>query len=156
MKKLMKKLKPIETHLTGQEIIDRIRQGHMVRRSSWLDGFFIRICNERGYDDKGYVIYDRQTPLYTYCTDGYFLHFASSSQPFKDSKSHRDGEGIEMLFADDWENWGFISDESFNELTVKMKDDLRQTQKEVYKRLKIDALVKQGYNREELERDWRD
>lgn len=143
--------KVLEKGLSGQEIVGRIQKGHMVRRSCWIEGMVIRICNEKGYDKNGNVIYDRDIPLYTKCTNGYFLHFASSNQPFKDMKSHRDGEGLEMLFATDWEDYGFISDKDFDLLIERIKDELREEGRKIYRRIEKESLLKQGYSEEELE-----
>ena len=151
MKRRVKPPRLVEAGLSGQEIVGRIRKGHVVRRSCWLDGFLIRMTNERGFDEEGNAVFDRATPLYTHCTSGLFLHFAHSDQPFRDKTSHRDGEGIQMLFADDWEDYGFMESEDFDELTASMKDGLRKVQKEQYKELEIASLVERGYKRSEVE-----
>jgi hypothetical protein len=116
----------VENNLSGVEILGRIQKGHVVRRACWVDGVYIRICNECGYDEQGNVIFDdRNTHLYTICTTGYFLHLGYSSQPFKKPRTFvygnygievasRDGEGIGMLFATDWEDYGFMSADDYD------------------------------------------
>lgn len=132
--------------LSGSSIIDMLRRGHMVRRAAWQDGYLVRICNEKGFDQNGLVIFDEKDNLYTICTDGYFLHLASSSQPFREPRMFwsagcareacRDGEGIGMLFADDWEDYGFITKKDFDVLTNELKDILRKKRERIINRAK--------------------
>jgi len=123
------KNKIIKNNLSGTEIVDCIRKGHMVRRSCWVDNFLIRVTNEEGYDSSGNVIYNKNVPLYTHATNGYFMHFASSSQPYKHKHYSRDGEGISMLFESDWEDWGFISSSEFEDLALEIKDSVRKEER---------------------------
>ena len=123
--------------LSGAEILNRLRQGHMVRRACWMDDLYIRITNESGYDAQGYAIFDdRESNIYTIATDGYFMHLAHSNQPYRTvevfnyslhgwEKKGRQGEGIQMLWADDWEDYGWISRGDFNKLTAELKDALK-------------------------------
>jgi hypothetical protein len=109
----------------------------MVRRKAWIDGLFIRICNELGFDNEGNAIVDPETSIYTLSTEGYFLHFAHSSQPIKNPRvwlysgqqwevASRDNEGIGMLFEQDWEDYGFITREDFDTLTSETKEQVRE------------------------------
>lgn len=120
----------IECNLSGSEIVNRLRQGHMVRRSCWIDDFYIRICNEAGFDTNGNAIIEKGTAVFTIATNGFFMHFCSSSQPFKLPHFPRDGEGMEMAFADDWEDHGFIAREAFEELTASLKEKIRKLERE--------------------------
>jgi len=125
-------LKLIQSNLSGAQMLDPLRRGHAVRRSCWIKGFYIRICNEHAYDENGLAIFERKTTLYTIATDGYFMHLAYSGQPFakpsvwQDSgrswrMNTREGEGVSMLFETDWEDYGFISRDDFDELTKREK-----------------------------------
>lgn len=121
-----KSLKPIESGLSGATIISRLRRGHMVRRACWVKGFLVRICNERGFDKQGNAVFDEiKDNIYTHATNGYFMHIGQSSQPFAIPHMGRDGEGVGMLFADDWEDWGFIDSEKFEAMTFQMKQNVR-------------------------------
>lgn len=121
-----------DKNLTGAQIIERLQRGHLVRRACWQDDVYIRICNEKGFDENGLAIFNDKVPLYTHCTNGYFLHLGYSSQPFRATRVYadggvyyeamRDGDGIAMLFANDWEDYGFISSEEFSKLTDKLKN----------------------------------
>lgn len=121
----------MEKNLSGAEIVARLRKGHMVRRACWVDKLFIRICNEHGFDDDGNAIIGGRVPIYTHSTRGYFLHLAYSSQPMKKPTvfrsggswelSAREGEGVGMLFADDWEDHGFVTGDKFGELTDSLR-----------------------------------
>lgn len=140
----------IDDNLSGIDMLKRLRKGHVVRRTCWLDGILIRICNETGYDKIGHVTYDdRHTALYTLCTTGLFLHLGWSAQPFRKPYMHnymgyqmiltRQGEGIGMLFANDWEDYGFISLEDFRSYTAKHKTEIRARKKDVYERATTEA-----------------
>lgn len=116
--------------LTGSEVVLLLQKGHMVRRSCWVEGYLIRITNERGFDSSGNAIFDEsKDALYTIATDGYFCHIGSSSQPFRRMHHRRDGEGIGMLFADDWEDYGFSTREDFDALIAQTKDAVWKAEK---------------------------
>lgn len=122
--------KKIERNLSGSEIVNRLRKGHMVRRSCWIDDFYIRITNEVGFDVHGNAILQEGTAIYTHATNGFFMHFCSSSQPFKVKHFPRSGEGIEMVWADDWEDHGFIASAVFDELVLSLKEKIRKLERE--------------------------
>ena len=128
----MKKIPIPAKGLKGSDIIERLQRGHMVRRSCWMENFFIRICNESGYDEDGLAIFDdRNSMIYTIATNGYFMHLAFSGQLYPDSDHYsRDGEGIQMLWAKDWEDYGFISGKDFDTLTYVLKDKVRRAERE--------------------------
>lgn len=117
--------KPNKKNLSGAEALLLIQKGHMVRRACWIKGYAIRICNEKGYDAEGKVIFN-ETPLYTIATSGYFMHLGYTQQPFAKPHNTRDGEGLSMLFENDWEDFGFISSEDFEALSNELKDALRK------------------------------
>lgn len=122
-------MKKLSSNLTGAEIILRLQKGHAVRRAAWVKGFFIRICNEQGYNEKGNAIFDDKTSIYTTATNGYFLHIGNSSQPLKKQRTPREGEGLSMLFESDWEDYGWITREEFDNLTNEVKEAVRKTQR---------------------------
>jgi len=122
-------------NLSGIDILKKIQKGHMVRRSCWVPGFLIRVCNEMDFDTNGDVIFNDRTTLYTHATNGYFMHIGSSSQPFNYPHFHRDGEGISMFFENDWEDYGFISSMDFNNLVEKTKDKVRKLERKQTKEI---------------------
>lgn len=129
---------PLQKNLSGIEALQLLQKGHMVRRSCWVNNFFIRICNEAGFDKDGkaviQVIGERQEiPLYTHATNGYFMHLGHSSQPFAFQHTSREGEGIGMLFMDDWEDYGFISSKDFDRLTEIIKEKVRKLERSFLK-----------------------
>lgn len=127
----------MKKNLSGSEIIDRLQRGYMVRRSCWIDDFYIRITNEKGFDKNGLAICDeRDIGVYTIATSGYFMHLAYGSQPFRDKRGIRDGEGIAMLFAKDWESYGFISREDFQTLEDSLKETIRKRENGNYTEVK--------------------
>lgn len=133
------KFKAIEANLSGIEILDRIQRGHVVRRSCWKDDFAIRICNEDGFDENGLCIFnERQTPLYTIASDGYFFHFGYSEQGrvyretlyYKDeygtdTVASRVGEGLAMVFSNDWEDCGFVDASTWHNIGMEAKRNRR-------------------------------
>lgn len=145
-------MKPQETNLSGAEMLGRLRKGHMVRRACWVDDAYIRITNEQGYDEDGNAVFDeRRSSLYTICTDGYFLHLGYSGQPFREPRVYnsrpygwqvdgRSANGVGMLFADDWEDYGWISGKDFNvlrrELRVKVYTNCKAAEKRAIERAK--------------------
>lgn len=125
----MKKYKnaSVKKKLSGIQALEALQKGHMVRRSCWVKDFFIRICNETGYDKEGNILFnEKKTNLYTCATNGYLLHIGSSSQPFNFMHYSRDGEGLSMIFCNDWEDHGFISSLEFEELTLKVKEKVNK------------------------------
>ena len=122
-------MKIFNSNLYGSEIINLLERGHVVRRACWVEGFYIRICNEHGFDDDGIAVFDdRVDHIYTHATNGYFMHLGSSHQPFSKPRLYwgarrewkhasRQGEGLNALFGDDWEDYGFMESDKFNELT---------------------------------------
>ena len=117
---------PIKSNLSGGEIIDSLRKGHIVRREAWIDGVYIRICNELGFDENGNAIVQNQ--IYTDCTNGYFLHIAYSRQPLKGTTymtSDRSSEGVGMLFENDWIDCGFVDKKTWNSTIREYKDAVR-------------------------------
>lgn len=120
-------------NILGMEVIKLLQQGHAVRRSCWVDGFYIRICNEGGFDDNGNAILQDGVPIYTQATNGFFMHIGHSSQPFNYLHDRRDGEGVAMLFANDWEDYGFMSDDEFNALTEATKEVVRKNERKYIK-----------------------
>lgn len=122
---------PYKNNLSGIEALKLLWQGHMVRRACWVKDFFIRICNEEGFDKDGNAIPQEDTAIYTIATSGYFMHIGTSSQPFKDQHNPRDGEGIQLFFENDWEDHGFISREDFQALTDELENVVRQRSKKV-------------------------
>jgi len=115
----------VEDGLSGIEILERIRKGHMVRRACWVRDYLIRITNEVGFDKDGNVEFSKRVALYTHATNGNFMHFGWSSQPFSYQHTPRSGEGLSMIFENDWEDYGFISSDDFNALALKLKDSVR-------------------------------
>ena len=133
----------IHRNLSGATIIDRLRKGHIVRRACWVNDFYIRICNEDGFDENGNAKIEGKFAIYTHATNGYFLHIGYSSQPFRKPEVHRsgygkyrgdpqywdtsgrEGEGIAMLFADDWEDHGFKEAEDFEILCMQLKERVK-------------------------------
>jgi hypothetical protein len=128
-------MKLIDAGLSGAEIISRLQKGHMVRRACWIDDYYVRICNEDGFDENGNVIFDECSSIgvYVIATDDYFMHVGFSAQPFRDNpgKTSRSGEGFGALFAEDWEDYGFISREEFNVLTNRFKLKIREIRKQI-------------------------
>lgn len=120
-------------NILGTEVIKLLQQGHAVRRACWVDGFYIRICNEDGFDDNGNAIIQDDTPIYTHATNGYFMHIGNSSQPFNSEHGNRAGEGLAMFFANDWEDYGFISADEFNALTEVTKEVVRKNERRYIK-----------------------
>lgn len=120
------KMKKLQSGLSGAQIVGLIQKGHAVRRACWVKGYYIRVTNERGFDKKGNVLYDEDVALYTIATNGYFMHLAYSNQPFAVMHLPRSGEGIAMLFANDWEDYGFISADDFDALIESTKDKVRK------------------------------
>ena len=121
-------LQPIKSNLSGDEIIDSLRKGHVVRREAWIDGVYIRICNEQGFDENGNAIVDPNIPMYTDCTNGYFLHLAYSTQPLKGTtyrRESRGSEGVGMLFENDWIDCGFVDKKTWNSTIREYKDAVR-------------------------------
>lgn len=124
----MIKIKVIEKGVSGSEIINRLRKGHVVRRKKWRRYHYIRICNERGFDSNGNAVVG-DAPIYTHSTSGYFMHIGSSSQPIKRQYWEHQGcfmetrgsDGIELLFENDWEDCGFMTPAEFEELTSKLR-----------------------------------
>lgn len=116
----------IEKNLSGAQMLERLQKGNMVRRSCWVEDFYIRICNEKGFDTDGNFIPQEDTPIYTIATNDYFMHLAFSSQPFAYMHTCRAGEGIQMLFENDWEDYGFISKGAFDKLTKRIKERVRK------------------------------
>lgn len=130
-------LMPLETGLSGFEIIKRVLKGHVVRRAAWSDVMFIRMTNERGYDEDGYAI-SGQSSLLTIATDGYFCHFGFSGQPMRDphvvmfTGGHapqvdgRQEEGLNWFLSTDWEDYGFVPQEEFRAFRDYVKDYVRE------------------------------
>lgn len=151
-------LKPVATGLSGAEVLDALHRGHMVRRACWQRNFLIRICNEQGYDERGYAILGRRSSaVYTHATSGSLMHIGYSPQPFKDVRVWKpsgqsryevascDGEGIAMLFAMDWEDYGFASAEAFDKLTEELRDGIREDHKQI-----IERAIKGAKSRESV------
>ena len=65
-------MKLLRENLTGSEMLDSLRRGHVVRRTCWVDSVYIRVTNEEEYDDEGYLIVPDKSTLYTVSTRGYF------------------------------------------------------------------------------------
>jgi len=144
----------IATSLTGSEIVNRLRQGHVVRRPVWQEHYYTRICNESGFDQQGNAIFDeRQIGIYTLGSDGYFTHLGFSAQPFPPeyvwhansgmvNVTSRQGEGMCAFFADDWEDYGFMTSEEFNAL-IKECSPLIRTRKLEIRNAAADAQDKE-------------
>ena len=137
------KPKMIQNNLLGMEMIPLLRQGHMIRRKAWVDGYYIRICNEKGFDNNGNCIFDdHKDNIYLIATDNYFFHLGTSVQPFREpmvyhdttydmyQSSPRDGDGINAFFMNDWEDYGFITKEDFDTLTKSLKDKVQRNLRE--------------------------
>lgn len=134
----MKNIEVANKGLSGAEMLGYLRKGHLVRRACWVDGVCIRITNERGFDGDGNAVFWESDSLYTLCSDGYFLHLGYSNQPFRYPRTYRnqhgyfevlsrDGEGVGMLFADDWEEYGFMSNDEFRVYRDIVKDEVCKT-----------------------------
>ena len=133
-------MKIINKDLSGAEMLNFLRKGHLVRRACWVDGVYIRITNERGFDDDGNAVFSETDSIYTLCSGGYFLHLGFSDQPFRHPRTYldsydkhqcstRDGEGIGMLFADDWEEYGFMSRKDFKLYIEEVQDEVRENKR---------------------------
>lgn len=149
---MLEQFELVANEFSGIEILSRIRKGHVVRRECWIDGIFLRICNEKGYDVDGNVILDdRETSLYMISTTGYFQHLGFSSQKFREPRVFegggytcivtRDGEGMSCWFAHDWEDYGFCSSKDFSAYTEANKEELREY---------IEAIQKQAIEQAKL------
>lgn len=129
--------KMVRNNLLGIQALELLLMGHVVRRKCWIDGYYIRICNEAGYDSvTGFAVPQRrdehqEVPLYVHATDGYFMHIGVSSQPFSYKHQPRDGEGLNLYIENDWEDYGFMSSDKFELLTKKTKDLVRTNTKKV-------------------------
>ena len=115
-------LKPKRINLSGVEILDRVLRGHLVRRAAWVDEYYIRITNDRGIDENGYVT--SSVSLYTISTAGVFLHLGYSHQPLRNPSvfytgmgywdvAYRSSDGLNMFLEHDWEDYGYISRNDF-------------------------------------------
>lgn len=125
--------RPLETGLSGFEIIKRVLKGHVVRRATWSEVMYIRLTNEQGYDEDGYAI-SGESSLLTIATDGYFCHFGYSGQPTRDPHvlmfnvpqvDGREEEGLNWFLSTDWEDYGFVPQEEFSALCDKVKNYVR-------------------------------
>ena len=135
------KPKPKETGLHGSEIINRLQRGHFVRRAAWIDDYYIRICNEDGFDENGLAIVDGRSAIYTYSTMGYFYHIGHSVEPLREPYvywsstdgfqiSRRSREGLEALFENDWEDYGFVDYDHFQVMVNSLRDAVRDAEKQ--------------------------
>lgn len=115
-----------QTNLSGSETIELIRKGHIASRACWINDYFIRICNEIGFNDDGNAYGAGHVPLLLLGTDGYFFHIGTSAQPFNYRHHAKEGEGIALLFADDWIDHGFISAADFKALIDSNKAEVRE------------------------------
>jgi hypothetical protein len=130
-----------------------------------VDDFYIRIVNNDGFDEDGFAIYDdHDSTIYTSATDGMFMHLAWSPQSFRKPRVHRtnytryneavdmytpvfeaggigDGKGIQMLWADDWEDYGFMSYEDFDALDDEIKDMVRANEKAAQEQAEAEAIL---------------
>lgn len=132
-------MNPKRTNIPGEKIIGLLRRGHVVRRACWQRHVYVRICNERGFDRYGHAIVQEGVPIYTQCTDGYFLHIGFSSQPFQEPHvfqsggywypDTREGEGFDMFWANDWEDYGFFSRKDFDYLVEMHRERIREERK---------------------------
>jgi len=140
---VMAKFVLVEAGLSGSEIVSRLEYGHVVRRSVWVNGIFIRVCNETGIGPDGKIQFNERSSLYTVGTHGYFLHLGWSDQPFREPhvslyQGHariagQAGEGVTSLFARDWEDYGFWDGQKFMRLRDNSKYIVRDHQKEINK-----------------------
>jgi len=110
----------MKLHKTG------IENGHIVRRSAWLRGVFMRICNRDKISDevkKG----DPDWPVYFHTTKGYFHHLGSGNGSLiKEDSEPREFEGLQHdYFCEDWEDHGYISQYDFELKTAKYKKSLK-------------------------------
>lgn len=153
------KMKPKETGIKGYEIIIRLMKGHILRRTGWLKHYFIRICNENGFDKKGIAILNdkegRTSPIYTHCTEGCFMHIGSSSEPIEEKVymahgikniSSRTSDGLNCFFYNDWEDYGFMSSDKFEELTKKLEPIIKKETEKRYKKKLGKDIEHYNYN----------
>jgi len=112
----LEELKPKVENVKGYDVLKLIMQGNMLRRPDWKENVYIRICNEVGFDEKGFAVFhDKNTSAYTHSTEGCFMHLGYSSEPIKNI-GDRNQDGLRMFFKDDWQDYGFISNENFEKL----------------------------------------
>ena len=119
------------------QMIAPLKDGHHIRRKAWIKGFSIRICNADTVGKEPPTYHGHESQIYLHSTEGYFFNLGESNNPIGDRcplmdsasanelNTHRYSGHYHDIFADDWDDLGYISQGDFAQLTETLRDRLR-------------------------------